>query len=59
MPKFDICLHVSGIVSRQVVAETLEEAEEIARADVFASDWNEMGCPAVEVLDYEEMEGES
>lgn len=56
MPKFDFCMHVSGIVSRTVEADTLEEAEEIARADVYASDWNEMGCPEVEVLDYEEVE---
>jgi hypothetical protein len=56
MPKFDICLHISGIVSRTVEAQTLEEAEEIARADVYNSDWNEMACPEVEVLDYEEVE---
>ena len=56
MPKFDICLHISGIVNRTVEAPTLEEAEKIARADVYASDWNEMACPEVEVLDYEEAE---
>ncbi len=56
MPKFDICLHISGIVTRIVEAETLEEAKEIAREDVYNSDWNEMACPEVEVLDYEEAE---
>ena len=56
MPKFDICLHISGIVTRTVEAETLEEAKEIARDDVYNGDWNDMGCPEVEVLDYEKEE---
>ena len=55
MPKFDICLHVSGIVSRTVEAPTLEEAENIARNSVYNSDWNEMACQEVDVLDYEEV----
>ena len=54
MAKFDICMQISGIVSRTVEAPTLEEAEDIAKNDVFASDWNEMGCPEVDVMDYEE-----
>ena len=58
MPKFDICLHVSGIVSRTVEADTLEEAKEIAEDSVYNSDWNCIECPEVEVLDYEEVEDE-
>ena len=55
MPKFDICMQISGIVSRTVEADTLEKAEEIAMNSVYDSDWNEMECPEVEVLDYEEI----
>ena len=55
MPKFNICLHVSGIVSRTVEADTLEEAKEIAEDSVYNSDWNCIECPEVEVLDYEEV----
>ena len=56
MPKFDICLHISGIVNVKVQALSLEKAVEAARDSVYLSDWNEMGCPEVEVLDYEEVE---
>ena len=55
MPKFDICFHFSAIVSRTVEADTLDEAIENARTDIYCSDWNDVGCPEIEVLDYEEV----
>lgn len=56
MPKFDICFHFSAIVSRTVEANTLDKAIEDARTEIYCSDWNDLGCPEVEVLDYEEVE---
>ena len=55
MKKFDICLNISGIVSYVIEAKTLDEAEKIARRTAYESDWNQMSCPEVEVLDYEEV----
>lgn len=53
MRKFDICMQLSGIISRTVEAETEEEAEEIAKSLAYGQDWNDMSCPEVDVLDVE------
>lgn len=54
MKTFNICVQLSGITSRTVEAETLEKAEEIVKGMVYNSDWNDIGCPEIDVLDYEE-----
>ena len=54
MKTFNICVQLSGITSRTVEAETLEEAEEIVMDMVYNSDWNDIDCPDIDVLDYEE-----
>lgn len=59
MKKYDLCFMVSGLVSRTVEAETYEQAVEQAREDIYNSDWNDIGCPEVEVLDCEVIEEES
>lgn len=56
MKKFNICFHFSAIASRTVEAATLEQAIEDARTEIYGSDWNCLGCPEIEVLDYEEVE---
>ena len=55
MKKFDICVQLSGIASRTVEAETLEEAEEMVKNMVYDSDCNDIACPEIDVLDYEEV----
>jgi len=55
MKKFDICVQLSGITSRTVEAETLEEAEEMVKRMVYGSDWNDIACPEIDVLDYDEV----
>lgn len=57
MKKFNVCLHFSAIAERVVEADTEDEAIDIAKADVYASDWNDLGCPELETLDVEEVEG--
>lgn len=54
MKKFNICVQVSGLATRTVEAETLEEAEKMVKALVYESDWNDIGCPEIDVLDWEE-----
>ena len=54
MKKFNICVQLSGIISRTVEAETIKEAEEMVKNMVYDSDWNSIGCPEIDVLDYEE-----
>lgn len=56
MKKFNVCLHFSAIAERIVEADTEDEAIDIAKADVYASDWNDLGCPELETLDFEEVE---
>lgn len=56
MKKFNICLHFSAICERTIEAETEDKAIELAKDDVYASDWNNLGCPELETLDVEEVE---
>ena len=53
MPKFNMCFDMSGIVERTVEADTLEKAEEIAIDQIYNSDWNEMSCVEIALVDHE------
>ena len=56
MPKYDVSVKMSGFFFRTVEAETREEAEEKAEAEVSASDWNDMEFMETKVMESEEVE---
>ena len=54
--KYSVQLKMVGCFFVDVEADSRQEAEEKAEADVYASDWNEMSFVEVTVIDSEESE---